>query len=181
MNNIARVTKLFFDQKAVTSAVDRGTRRALSKFGAIVRAIARASLRPSPGYQTRTLNVDGEKVVVVGQIPSRPGSPPFASADSPLRKFLWYSYDPARRSVVVGPVRLTRTRAQRMSVAPEALEYGGTSVHAGARVLRTGPRGGAYTSRLDFEVQVRPRPFMRPAMERARPKLPLCWANSVKS
>ena len=73
----------------------------------------------------------------------------------------------ARRTelaVVVGPVGFNK------SEAPNVLEYGGDTV-----VFRR--RGGKLTSQ---KVKIAPRPYMAPALEKERPKLPLLWRNSIK-
>lgn len=96
------ITKLFFDRKAVTSRVDRTTRRVLSKFGAFVRRTARSSIRK----RKRT---------------SEPGKPP-SSHTGLLKKFIFFGYDPRKDSVVIGPVRLSQ---KGRGEAPSLLEYGG--------------------------------------------------------
>src|SRR5690606_28852572 len=96
------ITRLFFDRKAVTSRVDRATRRVLSRFGAFVRRTARSSIRK----RKRT---------------SEPGKPP-SSHTGMLKKFIFFGYDPRRDSVVIGPVRLSQ---KGRGEAPSLLEYGG--------------------------------------------------------
>ena len=93
----------FFDRKAVRSAVNRTTRRVLSRFGAFVRRGAKSSIRK----RKRT---------------SAPGEPP-SSHTGLLRRFIFFGYDRSRRSVVIGPQRLN----QKIGDAPRALEHGGTS------------------------------------------------------
>ena len=145
-NSIVTMKALFFDRAAVTGAVDRATRRALSRFGAFVRQTARRSLR------TRT-----------GSAP--PGQPPHSHTGL-VRRFIWFAYEPARSSVVIGPARLTgRGRGE----APSLLEHGGR-----AQRKARGRGGGAYRPRY------RPRPFMQPAFDREHARLPALWANSVK-
>jgi hypothetical protein len=56
------------------------------------------------------------------------------------------------------------------SEAPNVLEYGGDTV-----VFRR--RGGKLTSQ---KVKIAPRPYMAPALEKERPRLPLLWRNSVR-
>jgi len=97
------VRQMFFDRKAVRSAVDRTARRVLSKFGAFVRRGAKSSIRK----RKRT---------------SSPGEPP-SSHTGLLKKFIFFGYDRGRRSVVIGPARLN----QAVGDAPAALEYGGAS------------------------------------------------------
>lgn len=93
----------FFDRDAVTKAVDRTTRRVLSKFGAFVRTRSRTSIRKRKGI-------------------SPPGKPPHSHTGL-LRDLIFFSYDQDRQSVVIGPVRLGRGTGE----APAALEYGGRS------------------------------------------------------
>ncbi len=101
---IRLVTKqMFFDRKAVTSRMDRATRKVLSRFGAFVRTGARHSIRK----RKRS---------------SAPGEPPSSHTDL-LRKLIFFGYDRDRRSVVIGPQRLN----QKVGDAPHALEHGGTS------------------------------------------------------
>ncbi|HOQ61483.1 MAG TPA: hypothetical protein PKZ08_12740 [Vicinamibacterales bacterium] len=138
-----KITKLFFDKKAVRDKVDAGTRRVLSKFGAFVRRTARGSIRKR-------------------KKPSPPGQPP-SSHVGLLKKFIFFGYEPAKRSVVIGPVRLSQ---KGRGEAPHLLEYGGTGT-----VQRKGKRRRA---------KIRARPFMAPAAEKEHPKLPAMWRDSVR-
>ena len=134
---------IFFDSKAVLGKVDRTTRKVLSKFGAFVRRTAKSSIRK----RKRS---------------APPGRPP-SSHTGMLKKFIWFGYDPARKSVVIGPQRLSQNNRGQ---APSLLEHGGTTV-----LLRYGKRKRA---------RYKARPFTGPAMEMEKPKLPAMWANSVK-
>jgi len=138
-----KITKLFFDKKAVRDKVDAGTRRVLSKFGAFVRRTARGSIRKR-------------------KKPSPPGTPP-SSHVGLLKKFIFFGYEPAKRSVVIGPVRLSQ---KGRGEAPHLLEYGGTGT-----VQRKGKRRRS---------RIRARPFMAPAAEKEHPKLPAMWRDSVR-
>lgn len=145
---IRMVTKqMFFDRKAVTSRVDRATRKVLSRFGAFVRTSARHSIRKRKAI-------------------SEPGNPP-SSHTGLLRRFIFFGYDRDRRSVVIGPQRLN----QKVGDAPHALEYGGTST-----VVE-----GLRNRRKKRRIKIAARPYMGPAFEREKPKLPAMWANSVKA
>ena len=137
------MTQLFFDSKKVRRSVDRATRRVLSRFGAFVRRTARSSIRKRKKA-------------------SPPGSPP-SSHIGLLKKFIWFGYEPAKRSVVIGPARLSQAGR---GEAPHLLEYGGMGT-----VERRGKRKRA---------KVRPRPFMGPAFEKEQPKLPAMWRGSVR-
>ena len=95
-----------------------------------------------------------------------PGNPPHSHEGS-LRRLILFGYDRASDSVVVGPVGFAR------STAPRALEHGGeTVVHS-----RVGGRGGRLVSR---KIKIAARPFMAPALEKERPRLPLLWRNSIR-
>lgn len=151
----ARARLLFFDDAKVLKAMDAATARALSKFGAEVRRIARASIKESPG-------------------PSSAGSPPHshmaarkreankkrkAAGKGPIKggfaglRFILFAYDPAAKSVIIGPAS-NRTRSLTI---PEILEFGKDPKHKVAR-----------------------RPFMGPAFEQTKPKLPALWAKSIR-
>ena len=95
-----------------------------------------------------------------------PGAPPHSHEGS-LRRLILFGYDKPNDSVVVGPVGF------RKSEAPSVLEYGGDTVV----LRRVGGRGGKLTSQ---KVKIAPRPYMAPALEKERPKLPLLWRNSVR-
>jgi len=61
--------------------------------------------------------------------------------------------------------------SQKVGDAPAALEHGGRSKVVSATRRR---------KRQVRTVNIRARPFMGPAFEAERPKLPAMWANSVK-
>ena len=184
-HSVANMKRLFFDQKAVRGAVDKATRWVFTRFGAKVRGRAMASIKPPPaGEVTVRLAVPGHGTPVTFTAPrsAAEGQPPHGESKSPLRRFIWFAYDPSARSVMIGPARLTRTRAQRASIAPQALEYGGQSVHTSVRFYRTGPRGGVHRLKANVKVNIRPHPFMRPAFDKTQEKdLAGLWRNSVKA
>jgi len=152
---IRMVTKrMFFDRKAVTGAVGRATRKVFSRFGAFVRTAARSSIR-------RRKRV------------SAPGEPP-SSHTGLLKRLIFFGYDRQRRSVVIGPQRLNlpgRQAGQKIGDAPEALEQGGFS---------TVIEGSSRRSRRRRRMRIKARPFMGPAFEKERPKLPAMWAGSLR-
>ncbi len=138
-----KVRELFFNTKAVTSRVDKATWRVLSKFGAFVRIAARHSIRKRKRI-------------------SLPGAPP-SSHTGLLRRHIYFSYEPQRKTVVVGPVVLGGGEA----VVPPLLEHGG-------RVMGKDRAGKTVVK------EYRGRPFMGPAFEEVEPKLSAMWANSVR-
>jgi len=123
------VTKWFFDAPAVAKAVDRSTRKALSRFGAYVRRTMKSSIRK----RKRTAN---------------PGEPP-SSHTGLLKKFVFFAFDPQDRSVVIGPERLNA----KIGNAPEVLEYGGTNTVA---TYRRGKIAGKRTVRIKPHPYARP-------------------------
>jgi len=143
---IDQARTMFFDRKAVLSATDRATRWVLSRFGAFVRTRSRSSIRKR------------KRSAAAGKPPS--------SHVGLLKRFIFFIYDAAKKSVIIGPVRLN----QAVGNAPEALEHGGRSQvvsrRRGRRVVRN--------------VTISEHPFMRPAFDAEKPKLPGMWANSVK-
>lgn len=135
--------QLFFDRQAVISKVDAATRRVLSKFGAFVRRSAKSSIRKR------------KKAAPPGQPPS--------SHTGLLKKFIFFGYDAARQSVVIGPTRLNQ---KGRGEAPPLLEYGGNT---------TLKRGGKKR-RVTYQA----RPYMGPAFEKEKPQLPAMWRGSVR-
>jgi hypothetical protein len=97
-----KITHLFFDSPKVVRAVDKSTRKVLSRFGAFVRRTAKRSIRK----RKKT---------------SAPGEPP-SSHTGLLKRFIFFGYDPQKNSVVIGPARLTENNRGQ---APSILEYGG--------------------------------------------------------
>lgn len=161
-----RMKSLFFTSKAVTSRVDAATRRVLSKFGAFVRRTAKSSIRKRKKA-------------------SEPGQPP-SSHTGLLKKFIWFGYEPNKRSVVIGPARLTSKTGE----APEILEHGGFLRLQRDTVLRVGGSGRDAKGRFTqgkrkkvlkgTKISIAARPFMGPAMNKETPKLPNMWADSLK-
>ncbi len=137
---------MFFDTDRVKRAADSAARKNLSKAGAFVRTAAKSSIRKRKAI-------------------SAPGQPP-SSHTGLLKKFIFFGYDAARKTVVVGPMRLN----QKIGAAPEALEHGGPST------VVTGRRN----RRRKRRIRVKARPYMGPALEKEAPKFAGLWANSVR-
>ena len=147
------VKQMFFDRKAVTNSTDRASRRVLSRFGAFVRTAARSSIRTRRRI-------------------SAPGQPP-SSHLGLLKKLIYFGFDPGRQSVVIGPTLLHQ---KNRGGAPELLEYGGTA-HRDSVFLDYKNR---TVTRRSGRVKYRPRPYMTPAFNREKVKLPALWQASVK-
>jgi hypothetical protein len=103
------MTKMFFDRRAVIDRIGRANAGVLAKAGAFIRRTAKGKIR-------------------YARSPSKPGSPPHAheskkhGKDSPLRELIFFGYDDATNSLVVGP-----TPFQGPAIAPRVLELGGTA------------------------------------------------------
>ena len=94
---------------------------------------------------------------------SKPGQPPYSHTGL-LRKWILFGSDPQADSVVIGPVGFKNSQA------PHVLEFSGET---------KAPRW--WQKRLGKKrIRIRPHPFMGPALEKERAKLPAMWAGSVK-
>lgn len=132
---------------------DRGVvTRAVDKAKRAVLSKAGAFIRTTARHSIRTKK---------GAAP--PGEPPHSHQGS-LRRLIYFGYDPGAESVVVGPVGFRR------STAPNVLEFGGKTD------VRHRRRGKVVRTRVSIDQ----RPFMGPALEKERPKLPKRWAGSVR-
>jgi hypothetical protein len=143
-----RIKQMFFDRAAVTSRVDKATRRVLSKFGAFVRTRARSLIRKRKAISS------------FGQPPS--------SHTGMLRRGILFSYEPEKKTVVIGAARF----ASGPGDAPHALEHGGVSTRAPSAIAR----GAKHKTQL-----VRKRPFMQPALDAEKENSPELWKDAVKA
>jgi hypothetical protein len=155
-----KVARLFFDSPTVQAAVDQGTRRVLSRFGAFVRSAARRSMR-RPGKKG---------------LPSPPGTPP-RTRKGQLKNFVFFFYDWTRRSVVIGPELLPGVIHINPTI-PQVHEEGGRIVQTRRR-----RRGRRKSKTLRRYLATYPaRPYMGPAFEKVKDeKLDNLWRNSVRA
>ena len=159
----------FFDSPKIIAKLEKGQRRALSRCGAYVRQTAKNSLKYKP---------------VKSDAPA--GSPPFVHRSerftrttvnkktgasktrptSPLKELLFFSYDEASKSVVIGPA-IFRQASRKNYLVPSVLEMGGTvpAKQRGNRIVPT---------------QIAPHPYMNPALRKELPKFSQTFANIVK-
>lgn len=161
--------RYFFDRAKVLAAADAAVLRGLSRLGAFVRRRARTSLRRRKKA-------------------SAPGSPPSVHSKDNFAtlKNILFAYDPARRSVVVGPVRLNGSKGS--PTVPELHEFGGTLQVAeaqlsGGRWVRAGlaRRFGDKSRPTRVRAATYPaRPTMRPALaaEIAAGTAPRAFSNA---
>lgn len=140
---LKKAKTFFFDRERVLKDAGLKTVRALSRFGAFVRQRARSSMRPG-GKRGKT---------------SPPGVPPRTHVGH-LKRLLFFSWDPATRSVVIGPIKF------RQGVVPSLLEFGGTV---------KGKRRGVMV-----RMRYRGNPYMRPALDKELPNMPKAWATALR-
>ena len=139
--SLYKVKTLFFDSPAVLAAVDNATRKVLNRIGGMIRLTARRSIKKAPSHKSV----------------SKPGKPPLSHTGL-LRNYIYYSFDPHSRSVVVGPAALN---AKGKNV-PHTLEYSGSTRIKGKN------------------VHIAARPFMGPALTVNQPRMAVLWKNSIK-
>lgn len=92
---------------------------------------------------------------------STPGSPPNSHVGT-LRDLILFAYDRPAKSVVIGPVLFRPA-----SKVPNILEYGGTGT-------KRDDKGKTVA------INIRARPFMRPAFETELSNLPDNWRDSIR-
>jgi len=145
----------FFNTAKVIRAMDRATRKALSRAGAFIRTTARRSIR------TRKST-------------SKPGNPPHSHSGE-LRRRIYFSADLAAQNVVIGPVRFGKGEA------PRLLEFGGTSFRQAAIPMDVcaAEIRSDWGDRPVLRHTYRPRPFMGPALEAEAPKMPDLWRGAI--
>jgi hypothetical protein len=143
----------FFDRKAIQRELGKVELRAFRHYGGLVRKVARNSIRRPPKTKRSRVPTAG---TFFGQVRSKPGNPPFSHTGL-LREHIFFAYDKARRSVVIGPAKLSG----HANTAPHALEYGGPSRSSSGVI-----------------VNIRPRPYMGPAAVEGDKQLPEIWRKA---
>jgi len=154
-----RVKGLFFNDDKILRHMSQVTRMALGKSGGVIRKTAQRSMRYVTAVPEQKKRVQqGKQKKVKPRIVSKPGEPPRAVRPHPwLRKHLLYAYDPASRSVVVGPSVFGPS-----SGAPATLEFGGTVKAKGGKMAR-----------------VEKRPYMAPALAAEVPHMADRYQDSL--
>lgn len=163
--------KQLFSTQLIADGFDRATTNALFKSGNFVKVVAQRSMRKARQRSVADLSPEelryyrwqmsrfkkGERKTkpVRGYVASKPGEPPRYREARKLRDFLFSVYDPATQSVVAGPARLGN------STAPKVEEFGGQT--------RIGERS----------VEIQPRPYMRPALDKEKAQMAKRWENSL--
>jgi len=157
----------FFDRNVIKTRWPRFNKDPLQKAGNLVMRIARGSIR-------RRSKLRGK--------PSMPGSPPYSRQPGSTPPFKMIFSLPMRlgTSVIVGMVGFGGQPA-----VPGLQEHGGRAIRRVFQNLgkQRSRRTGRFTkTRISYKrenVRYPERPFMFPALKRARAALPSLWLNSV--
>lgn len=155
----------FFDRQKIIDAVGAAKARVASKQGAFVMRAARRLIRPPPKKVTKKLQANDPGAV--SHAPA--GSPPYSQTGL-LRKFILYAWDSTSGTMLIGPILLS---GDMMGEAPSTLEYGGpVNVPVRKRTSR-----GYRTVWVD--TNLKPRPYMGPALQASRPRLAEIWKDTI--
>lgn len=138
----------WFDRPAVIADVGKKVAAAFAQFGRFATRTASRSMRKA-----------GKKK---GKY-SRPGEPP-RYHNRLLRDHIYFAYDSQRKSVVMGPAKLSSRST--ISNVPEVLEHGGPSKIRRFRKRWIG-RTPIITIHVDA-IHVAKRPYMGPAVEKTQ-------------
>lgn len=148
-----RMKESFFDRTVIKDATDAAKRRNLSKTGAFIRQSAKSSIRQRKGT-------------------SRPGQPPSSHVGT-LRDLIFFAYDRASDSVVIGPELVAGSGGNPITAT---LEFGGRIVLR--HVLQTSGRS-LLTRIIGASATIKPRPYMGPAMRKELPGFVSIWKASI--
>lgn len=173
--------RMFFNTEAVKRSIGAATQKALSRQGAYIRQRMKGSLRyrkkasksPDPPSVHRTESFRRTTT-------NRKTGVQTVRATSPLKELVFFAYDPATRSVVVGPAKFGSSPG----VVPPTLEKGGPAAFIEQlpkekKGPKASPRQAETFRRLVKEGRIivepgplkiktyrmAPRPFVRPAGE----------------
>ena len=184
-------TRVNVDHAKVRKQVKQANFKSLEHAGAAIRLTARRSIRRR-------------------KVPSRPGTPPHTPTGM-LKRVIRHGVTPDKTQVVIGPIneiagrlwnlhefggvatRRRQLKAMRFRVGdfgPVVAEQSGFKTRFVRAKLQTEAQANRATRLLTEEIErrasTRPRkypkrPFMGPAFEKMKSRLPRFWANSVKS
>jgi len=160
--------QFFIDRQRVIDSLDKAKRSRMAKQGAVVRTVARRSIRPAKrqsladltenervAFQVRSriATADGRPKPKLPFASSKPGEPP-RNRTGLLKDKILFAYDPESESVVVGPALLNGGTG-----APQTLEEGGYN---------------------DRGVFIAARPYMQPAFTKAINSYPSVFKDSMQ-
>lgn len=164
--------EFFFDRARVLASESRATLRFLGRAGAFVRQTAQRSMRKARRARLSELTPEQRQSYRIRQaiarrsgaprpllpfVGSKPGEPPRVRQGD-LKRHIYYAYEGDKRSVLIGPLGFRRSNV------PALLEYGGQAERSD---------GTKYT--------MAKRPYMAPALEAARPRMPGWWQQAFSN
>jgi hypothetical protein len=174
------VKRSFFDRPAIIAKIGQRVAKGLNRAGGTVKVTAQRSIRP----YTKT-----------GK-PSKPGLPPRRAVGlaEGLGNII-YAFD-GKDAVVIGSVKRNGSRSVKPATTIPGLHERGelatllearfvmpsgkaTEWRAVPRRVRPG-RDGQRMEQRRRSVKYPARPFMQPALEKIKPRLPKLFANSIK-
>lgn len=171
------VKRSFFDRPAIIAKIGQRVAKGLNRAGGAVKVTAQRSLRKR-------------------KKPSPPGMPPTRRTEMGRGlSAILYGFD-GRDSVVIGPVKLNGSSGLDPTTTVPGLHERGESatLHESRFVMPSGKatewravprrvrpgRDGQRMEQRRRSVKYPARPFMQPALEKIKPRLPKLFANSIK-
>lgn len=182
--SFAKWKELFFDRSLILKKAEKAKYRALMRFGAYVRRVAKTSMRyrkkASPPGQPPSAHKDGRKAAL-----KKLGRAKHNGAL--LREYLFYGWDRSTETVVVGPAGLAGSKV------PQLHEHGGAVAaekgdgvavkNPAGRDPKTGrfySRGTHWVSLAGKTLRYPKRPTMRPALDATKSKFPAQFRDSIR-
>lgn len=168
-----KLKKAFFDSEAVKKAMSVAARRVLTRIGGKIRVTARRSIKKAP-FLTRKPR--GRNRTNFTRKTSKPGNPPYSQIGT-LKRFIFFAYDFATKTVVIGPEKIVGKKGSQ----PEALEHGGWT-HIALKKRRLHSKGRALVERKHHSGRalIAKRPYMAPALDKNQKAIKELWKNSIK-
>lgn len=183
--SFAEFKKFFFDRIKAKKKAERAKMRALNRYGAYLKTVAKNSMRyrkkASPPGQPPSAHKDGRLAALKKMGRARHNG-------ALLREFLFYAWDPSTKSVVVGPVGF---KSKSGPPVPSLHEHGGSrAAEKGekmtvknkpgrdfrGRFISKGERVIAVTGTVRFPA----RPTMNPALHKTKAKFPAAFRDSFR-
>lgn len=171
------VKRSFFDRPEVIAKIGKRVAKGLNRAGGSVKLTSQRSLRRRKKS-------------------SEPGTPPTRRTETGRGlSAILYGFD-GRDSVVIGPVKFNGSRGiEPMSTVPGLHERGEAATIAESRFVMPSGEATPWRAASRRPVRLRPgqrveqrrrsvkysaRPFMQPALEKIKPRLPKLFAGSIK-
>jgi hypothetical protein len=185
MMNVKFDVKLNLNFRKIEQDFEKSRKRVLMRSGALVRVIARRSIKTRKWRKRPKKARSGGSLYQHEYMPSvtalsTPGGLPFAHAASSKTglKDIRFAYDPATKSVLVGTVKYPGSKSD----APSKIEHGGTSRKVIPYWARAAKRrmGIQSSGSHKFTQRVRRRPYMQPALKTFSQNYPSLWRDSLK-